>query len=80
MTVAAGIPPPTREDGLGSLIQEFQSSQQPLLRLYGDDLNQSYSELLRKRGVFCCGARNPFIRRFASPSRCVSRKEGRNIF
>jgi hypothetical protein len=49
MTVPAGsVPPPTRDDGLGSLIQEFQSSQQPLLRLYGDDLNKSYSELLRK--------------------------------
>jgi hypothetical protein len=49
MTVATGsVLPPTREDGLGTLIQEFQSSQQPLLRLYGDDLNQSYGELLRK--------------------------------
>jgi hypothetical protein len=50
MTVAIGsVLPSTREDGLGSLIQEFQSSQQPLLRLYGDDLNKSYSELLRKK-------------------------------
>jgi hypothetical protein len=45
--VARSVPPPTTEGGLGSLIQEFQSSEQPLLRLYGDELNKSYSELLQ---------------------------------
>ena len=46
--VARSIPSHIREDGLGSLIQEFQNSQQPLLRFYGDDLNKSYSELLQE--------------------------------
>ena len=38
----------TRENGLGDLIQGFRSSQKRLLRLYGDDLSKSYSELLQK--------------------------------
>ncbi|KAH9013669.1 hypothetical protein EDB84DRAFT_1671224 [Lactarius hengduanensis] len=42
-------PPPTREGGLSSLIRELRYSQGPLLRLYGDDLNKSYGDLLRKR-------------------------------
>ncbi|KAH9050298.1 hypothetical protein EDB84DRAFT_1585162 [Lactarius hengduanensis] len=42
-------PPPTREDGLSSLIRELRYSQEPLLRLYGEDLNKSYGDLLRKR-------------------------------
>jgi hypothetical protein len=46
--VSRSVPPATGGDGLGSLIQEFRSSQKRLLQLYGDDLNKSYSELLRK--------------------------------
>ncbi|KAH9035654.1 hypothetical protein EDB85DRAFT_2073374 [Lactarius pseudohatsudake] len=42
-------PPPTREGGLSSLIRELRYSQGPLLRLYGEDLNKSYGDLLRKR-------------------------------
>ncbi|KAI9432103.1 hypothetical protein H4582DRAFT_1821614 [Lactarius indigo] len=43
---------PTGEDGLGSLIQELRNSREPLLQLYGDDLNKSYGDLLRKRASF----------------------------
>ncbi|KAI0290847.1 hypothetical protein B0F90DRAFT_1913825 [Multifurca ochricompacta] len=35
-------------DGLESLIQEFQHSQRSLLQLYGNDLDKSHKELLRK--------------------------------
>ncbi len=45
-------PPPIREEGLGCLIQEFRNSQESLLRLYGDDLQKSYSELLEKSASF----------------------------
>jgi hypothetical protein len=50
-TVARSIPRITRDDGLGDLIQEFRSSQKRLLRLYGDDLSKSYSELLQKEDL-----------------------------
>ena len=36
------------KEGLGFLIQEFRASEKPLLRLYGDDLQQSYYDLLGK--------------------------------
>src|SRR6266404_2721832 len=36
----------TRGDGLRSLIQEFVHSQESLLRIYGEDLNKSYNDLL----------------------------------
>ncbi|KAH9046987.1 hypothetical protein EDB83DRAFT_2227401 [Lactarius deliciosus] len=45
-------PSPTREDGLSSLIWELRFSQEPLLRLYGEDLSKSYEDLLRKRASF----------------------------
>jgi hypothetical protein len=43
--------PQSKED-LDSLIQEFRDSGKPLLRLYGDDLQQSYNDLLRKLARF----------------------------
>ncbi|KAH9179663.1 hypothetical protein EDB89DRAFT_1841766 [Lactarius sanguifluus] len=42
-------PPSTGEDGISSLIQELRHSRESLLQLYGEDLNKSYSDLLRKR-------------------------------
>ncbi len=45
-------PPPTREDGLSSLIQELRHSRESLLQLYGEDLNRSYGDLLVKRASF----------------------------
>ncbi|KAH9038807.1 hypothetical protein EDB85DRAFT_392096 [Lactarius pseudohatsudake] len=41
-------PPSIRDDGLSSLIQEFRHSRESLLRLYGEDLNKSYDDLLGK--------------------------------
>jgi hypothetical protein len=43
--------PHSKED-LDSLIQEFRQSGKSLLRLYGDDLQQSYNDLLRKPARF----------------------------
>ncbi|KAH9169113.1 hypothetical protein EDB89DRAFT_1908861 [Lactarius sanguifluus] len=40
--------PSTRGDGLDSLIQELRRSPESLLRLYGDDLNKSYGDLMGK--------------------------------
>ncbi len=45
-------PPPTREDNLSLLIHEFRDSQESLLRLYGDNLNKSYCDLVEKAGPF----------------------------
>ncbi|KAI9433421.1 hypothetical protein BJY52DRAFT_1160284 [Lactarius psammicola] len=45
-------PPPTREEGLGYLIQEFRNSRESLLRHYGDDLQKSYSKFLEKSASF----------------------------
>ena len=45
--------PQSKED-LASLIQEFRDSGKSLLRLYGDDLQQSYNDLLRKPARFPC--------------------------
>ncbi|KAH9035653.1 hypothetical protein EDB85DRAFT_1889231 [Lactarius pseudohatsudake] len=42
------LPSPSREDDLSSLIQEFRDSVKPLLKLYGEDLNKSYRDLLEK--------------------------------
>ncbi|KAF8270964.1 hypothetical protein EI94DRAFT_648803 [Lactarius quietus] len=46
------------EDGLSSLIQELRHSRKSLLRLYGEDLDKSYSDLLGKRApsLVQCGA------------------------
>ncbi|KAI0297846.1 hypothetical protein B0F90DRAFT_1669305 [Multifurca ochricompacta] len=50
VTVGAGSSPQlTGEGHLRSLIQEFQHSQESLLRLYGDDLENSHSALVGKR-------------------------------
>jgi hypothetical protein len=43
--------PHSKED-LNSLIQEFRDSGKSLLRLYGDDLQKSYNDLLRKPARF----------------------------
>ncbi|KAI9453949.1 hypothetical protein BJY52DRAFT_1427406 [Lactarius psammicola] len=51
-TATKSNPPPTQEDGLSSLIQELRHSQEPLLQLYGEDLNKSYGDLLGKRAPF----------------------------
>ena len=45
-------PPSNREDGLSSLIQELRNSREPLLQLYGEDLNKSYGDLLRTGASF----------------------------
>ncbi|KAH9033550.1 hypothetical protein EDB85DRAFT_1890221 [Lactarius pseudohatsudake] len=39
-------------DGLNSLIQELQRSRESLLRLYGEDLNKSYGDLIGKSASF----------------------------
>ena len=39
---------PASQDGLQNLIREFQHAQEPLLRLYGDDLCKSRHELARQ--------------------------------
>ncbi|KAH9180205.1 hypothetical protein EDB89DRAFT_2118669 [Lactarius sanguifluus] len=44
--------PPLTKEGLGYLIQGFRNSRGSLLRLYGDDLQQSYSHLLEKSASF----------------------------
>jgi len=44
--------PSTREDDLGSLIQELRHSRESLLQLYGEDLDKSYGDLLVKRASF----------------------------
>ena len=44
--------PSTREDDLGSLIQELRHSRGSLLQLYGEDLDKSYGDLLVKRASF----------------------------
>ncbi|KAI9441022.1 hypothetical protein H4582DRAFT_1811232 [Lactarius indigo] len=49
----------TREDGLNSLIQELRHSRESLLRLYGDDLNKSYGDLLGKGASFLVQRRVP---------------------
>jgi hypothetical protein len=49
--VSRSVSPSTCGKGLGSLIQEFRSSQKRLLQLYGDDLDKSYGELLRKNDL-----------------------------
>ncbi|KAH9061808.1 hypothetical protein EDB83DRAFT_2506594 [Lactarius deliciosus] len=41
-----------REDGLSSLIQELRNSRESLLRLFGEDLNKSYGDLLGKGASF----------------------------
>ncbi|KAH9056702.1 hypothetical protein EDB87DRAFT_1687037 [Lactarius vividus] len=51
--------PSTRGDGLNSLIQELRRSPESLLRLYGEDLNRSYSDLLRKSASFLAQRRVP---------------------
>jgi hypothetical protein len=43
---------PRPEEGLGSLIQEFRNCPESLLRLYGDDLQQSYNDLFDKSACF----------------------------
>ncbi|KAH9056881.1 hypothetical protein EDB87DRAFT_1155391 [Lactarius vividus] len=49
----SNLPPlAARKDELSSLIRELQNSREPLLRLYGEDLNKSYGDLLRKRASF----------------------------
>ncbi|KAH8991107.1 hypothetical protein EDB86DRAFT_3065229 [Lactarius hatsudake] len=45
-------PPLITREGLGYLIQGFRNSRGSLLRLYGDDLQQSYSDLLEKSVSF----------------------------
>ena len=45
-------PSPAREDGLSSLIQELQHSQESFLKLYGEDLYKSYGDLLGKGASF----------------------------
>ena len=53
VTIAAESNPPSAgEDGLGSLIQELRHSRDSLQRLYGEDLNKSYGDLLGKRAPF----------------------------
>ena len=44
--------PSSREDGLSSLIQELRHSREPLLQLYGEDLNKSYGDLHRTGSCF----------------------------
>jgi hypothetical protein len=46
--LSSGANFPQSKEGLDSLIQEFRDSGKSLLRLYGDDLQQSYNDLLRK--------------------------------
>ena len=41
-----------KEDSLQCLIREFQQSRESLLRLYGDDLSKSYSDLVGKAAPF----------------------------
>jgi hypothetical protein len=43
---------PRPEEGLSSLIQEFRNCPKSLLRLYGDDLQQSYNDLFDKSACF----------------------------
>ena len=53
VTLAAiGNPASTGEDGLSSLVQELRQTRDPLLKLYGEDLNKSYSDFLEKRAPF----------------------------
>ncbi|KAH9169118.1 hypothetical protein EDB89DRAFT_2073314 [Lactarius sanguifluus] len=52
-TVAIGAEsksPSSREDSLRCLIHELRQSQKSLLRLYGEDLSKSHSDLLEKAG------------------------------
>ncbi|KAF8270965.1 hypothetical protein EI94DRAFT_1698461 [Lactarius quietus] len=49
---AESDPPSNGEDGLSSLIQELRHARESLIRLYGEDLNKSYSDLLGKRAPF----------------------------
>ncbi|KAH9040265.1 hypothetical protein EDB83DRAFT_2228304 [Lactarius deliciosus] len=51
--------PSTREDGLNPLIQELRHSPESLIRLYGEDLNKSYGDLLGKRASFPVRRRVP---------------------
>ena len=50
----ANLPQPTREEGLGYLIQEFRTFQpeDSLRRLYGDELQKSFNDLLEKSTHF----------------------------
>ena len=47
-------PPPTKEEDLGYLIQEFRNSrpEESLRRLYGDELQNSFNDLLDKSAHF----------------------------
>ena len=45
-------PPSNGEDRLSSLVKEFLQARDPLLKLYGEDLNKSYSDFLEKRAPF----------------------------
>ena len=45
----------TRADSLSSIIQELRQSREPLLKLYGEDLNKSYGDLQRKGASFLTG-------------------------
>ena len=53
VTLAAKSNPASNgEDGLSSLIQELRQGRDPLLQLYGEDLNKSYSDFLETRAPF----------------------------
>ncbi|KAI9431719.1 hypothetical protein H4582DRAFT_2084583 [Lactarius indigo] len=58
-TAIESNPHSIREDGLSSLIQELRHSQEPLLQLYGDDLNKSYGGLLGEEASFLVRRRAP---------------------
>jgi hypothetical protein len=50
--LSSGANFPQSKEDLASLIQEFRDSGKSLLRLYGDDLQKSYNDLLRKPARF----------------------------
>ena len=53
MTVEVeSAPPSSKEDNLRCLIREFGQSQESLLKLYGEDLSKSYSDLVGKAAPF----------------------------
>ncbi|KAH8997132.1 hypothetical protein EDB86DRAFT_3043676 [Lactarius hatsudake] len=52
MKATESNPPSSRGDGLNSLIQELRRSRESLLRLYGEDLNKSYGDLIGKSASF----------------------------
>ncbi len=45
----SAVPPPVGLDSLKAIIEELQRSRQPLLQLYGNDLNKSHYELLGEK-------------------------------